>query len=159
MTTASDLPAAKASLPRRIWGSVLSIFVGWLTLNLVLIVVSIAVNAEWKSALGDWLQTALAEMLISGMVTGIVWLVALLPLYVFVPLRFWLWRWYVCTPCGALAGAGIMLWYLHFRTWVWDDLLVAVALGAIPGGVTCLFGSLTAGRFHQPPARPVRLRS
>jgi hypothetical protein len=150
--------AAKASVPRRIWGSVVAALVGWLAINLVLISLSIAMNARWNSALWDWLQNVLAEALISGMVTGCVWLFALLPLYIFVPLRSSLWRWYLCTPCGALAGAAIMLWYLHFRVWVWDDVLVAVAMGAIPGGVTCLFGSLTVRRFHQLPPRPIAER-
>ena len=149
---------AKASVPRRIWGSVLAAFVGWLAINTLLIGLSIVLNAEWKSALWDWLQSALAEALISGMVIGLVWLFALMPLYVFLPLRSWLWRWYVCTLCGALAGAAIMLWYLHFRAWGWNDVLVAVAMGAIPGGVTCLFGSLTAKRFHQLSATPIQRR-
>src|SRR5689334_21204406 len=37
-----------------------------------------------------------------------VWVVSLIPLYLFVPLRSILWQWPVCSACGALAGFLIM---------------------------------------------------
>ena len=80
------------------------------------------------------------------------WLIVLIPLYLFVPRSSVLWRWPVCTACGALAGALMMLWYHggvpgfgELTTDAWS----LVADAALVGGITCLTAALTRDRFHR----------
>ena len=77
----------------------------------------------------------------------IVWLVVLVPLYMLIPLSSILWRWPICTGCGALAGAAIMVAVdvVILRTPL-NNLIVTAA---VVGGTTCLFGSLTRDYFHR----------
>ena len=69
-----------------------------------------------------------------------VWVVCLIPLYFLVPRGSILWRWPLCTALGALAGAGLaaLLLTSFFTT-----------AGAIIGGATCFFGSLTRNYFQR----------
>ena len=84
---------------------------------------------------------------ISALLVLPVWLLLLLPLYVFVPRTSVLWHWALATPMGCLAGALLLLAYSGFgfppHT---PGPLLPVA--AIVGAATCLFGSLTAPYFR-----------
>lgn len=85
----------------------------------------------------------------------VVWLVALLPLYLQVPAHSLLWRWPVCTAGGATAGTLIALgvWCVLDPSSVTErfmDFLGASGwLGGVCGGATCFFGSLTAQVFRR----------
>ena len=79
-----------------------------------------------------------------------VWVVILIPLYLFVPPHSTFWRWPVCTACGALAGFTIMAVFFggipgfgQLSSGAWDFYILA----AIIGGITCLIGSLTRHIF------------
>ena len=75
-------------------------------------------DALRKVKLIDWRHTSvtgwggtIAFALIFGKFVFGTWLFVLLPLYLFVPLRSVLWRWPVCTACGAVCGALILFFY------------------------------------------------
>jgi hypothetical protein len=75
-----------------------------------------------------------------------VWLVALIPLYLFVPPSSSLWRPYVCTGFGAVSGLVIVAIFADANVAV--EMWSFYILAAIVGGVTCLTGVLTRTRFH-----------
>jgi hypothetical protein len=79
-----------------------------------------------------------------------VWVLILVPLYLFVPWHSILWRWPICTACGALAGFAIMTLFFggisgfdQLSSGAWDFYVIA----AVVGGVTCLVGALTKHIF------------
>jgi hypothetical protein len=79
-----------------------------------------------------------------------VWALILVPLYMFIPPSSILWRWPVCTVCGAAAGlliVGVVFGGIpgvgHVSSGAWGSYILA----AIVGGVTCLIGSLTKHIF------------
>jgi hypothetical protein len=79
-----------------------------------------------------------------------VWVLILVPLYLFVPWHSILWRWPICTACGALAGFAIMTLFFggipgfgQLSSGAWDFYVIA----AVVGGVTCLVGALTRHIF------------
>ena len=138
-----------APLGRRIVGSALSALVGWLTLVVVLLGGTIYEGIQRaRSPRFEWAGFAAMSAFAFVFVVG-TWLVALVPLYVFVPLRSLLWHWFICTVCGGVAGAVIMLAFhgFSFRGSGTTSMLI---LAAITGAATCLFGALTAARFHRP---------
>ena len=137
-------PDVKPPLTRRVLGSTVSAWVGWLALNVLMLVVtafSTASAADWYTYEKIVVMTSLAFIFTA-------WLVGLLPFYLLVSPRNWLWRWYVFTPCGALVGAIAMRAFCR-HLWPqggWDWF---AAPAAFAGGVTCLFASLTSQRFHR----------
>ena len=150
MTSNEQSPNGKSPLRRRVFGSALSAFVGWFTLNAFLLVWAFITRAEHRSnppIPNEWLVGVAFIAAYSAAFVLATWLVALLPLYLFVPQRSFLWRWPVCTVCGAAAGGLIMFGFYgpnspdSFST-------VAIILASIVGGITCLFGALTTDRFH-----------
>lgn len=120
---------------RRFLGSFLSACAGWLTLGAVVAVFSI-----FHSDPNSHEQPVVVfggVLLATSFFVFATWLLIFVPIYLFVPMQSVLWRWPVCTLCGAAAGAAIMCW------------LGAVGIigGGVVGGVTCLFASLTRRRF------------
>src|SRR3954469_20320442 len=104
-------PKGKSPLLRRIFGSALSPFVGWFALNASLLVWAFVTRAEHQSIPpipNEWLAGVAVIAGYSAAFVLATWLVALVPLYLFVPRRSFLWRWPVCTTCGAAAGGLIM---------------------------------------------------
>ena len=117
-----------ASLRQEIVGSFLSAAVGWVASFCLLL--------------------HPAYVAIAGAFILVAWLVVFLPLYLLVPLRSPLWWWPVCTTCGSVSGAAIMLGFYRLVSPLplhWD---YPVTVAAVVGGVTCLFASLTRHRFH-----------
>ena len=146
--------SSKSPLRRRVFGSALSAFVGWFTLNAFLLVWAFITRAEHRSSPpipNEWLTGVAFIAAYSAAFVFATWLIVLLPLYLFVPLRSFLWRWPVCTVCGAAAGALIMFGFYGPNS---PDTFstVAIILASIVGGITCLFGALTADRFHHAPS-------
>jgi hypothetical protein len=80
-----------------------------------------------------------------------IWLVVLLPLYVFLPIDSALWRVPVCTALGVLCGAGLLATYFAVSGVPMSLLWLFGVEAAVIGGVTCLFGALTAKRFYGQP--------
>ncbi|MEO7319390.1 MAG: hypothetical protein ABIZ56_10415 [Chthoniobacteraceae bacterium] len=145
---------AKSPLRRRVFGCALSAFVGWFALNAFLLFWAFFTRAEHHSnppIPNEWLVGVAFIAAYSAAFIFATWLVALLPLYLFVPQLSFLWRWPVCTICGAAAGGLIMFgFYGPNSTDSFSN--VAIILASIVGGITCLFAALTADRFHHPPS-------
>ena len=78
------------------------------------------------------------------------WLLFLVP-YCLVPTRSVLWRWPVCTLCGAAAG-GVIMAVLLVAVGEERNSGLLVALAALVGAVNCLFGSLTRPFFRPSPS-------
>ena len=79
-----------------------------------------------------------------------IWLLILLPTYMFLPRSSALWRTSVCTTLGGLAGAliafVIILVLLGFEGVLF--LWMCILAGAMTGAVTCWFGAATVNYFH-----------
>ena len=95
----SDQPAP---LRRRISGSFLSALVG---LGVLVVTYYICAVATDKSA---GVGILILATIFGGAFVFATWLFLLLPLYLFLPRTSFLWRWPVCTLCGALAGPAIV---------------------------------------------------
>ncbi len=77
-----------------------------------------------------------------------VWLLALIPLYVLVPRSSALWRPYVCTALGVIAGLLIVAVVFPLPSPnTAKEIWVPYTLGAIVGGITCFTGAVTVDRF------------
>ena len=135
----SDQPAP---LRRRILGSFLSALVG---LGVLVVTYYIcAVAAHQSAGVGILILAAI----FGGAFVFATWLVLLLPLYLFVPRTSLLWRWPVCTVCGALAGPAIVFACYGQDSFRRSDFPTLMLLGTVTGAATCLFGSLTARFFR-----------
>ena len=121
---------------RSIFGSFLSALVGIVVGGVILAVV-----------FARSFESAAFVFEISALLVLPVWLLLLLPLYVFVPRTSVLWHWALATPIGCIVGALLLVAYSGFgfppNT---PGPLLPVA--AVVGAATCLFGSLTAPYFH-----------
>ena len=120
-------------------GSSLSALFGWLSAHVLWYAWGVLRGHAPETA-NDWFGM-LVFPLFSLPFVLVIWFFVLVPLYCRVPLRSILWRWPVCTACGAAAGATIAHPF---------GQIIGTALGALIGGATCLFGSLTRHYFHRP---------
>ena len=129
------------SFNRQWLGSFLSALIGWFApLGWSMLRSGLPKPKEWDS-------NTLILMVISCLIVFVVWLVALVPLYMLVPRNSLLWRWPICTFCGAMAGAAIMIAF-DIRYFLQDPLDNLILTAAVIGGTTCLFGSLTRDFFR-----------
>jgi hypothetical protein len=97
-----------------------------------------------------WAGVGMIEYLASIMIFG-AWVVGFLPLYLLVPLRSPLWKWPICTICGAIGGAALMLIIgraLLSSNEPWADYVRPSIVAAGVGWITCLFASLTRRYFQ-----------
>jgi hypothetical protein len=150
MTAETGSAQNEASLFRRILGSFLAAVVGWIPPNLPVVVVALI---DWRHSNAITWGVILSIAVMSGKFVFGTWLFVLLPLYLFVPLRSVLWHWPVCTLCGAFCGALILFLYWRLRPLPLSaqeilNELPSLVGAALAGGTACLFGSLTACRFH-----------
>ncbi len=141
------------SFGKQILGTVIAVVAGWLGSILVLNVHAFIQmiqegHVDWELILGGSLLTSafMAYFIIP------IWLLVLIPLYLFVPSSSVLWCWPVCTACGAIAGAIIVSIAFgglpglgRIATEAWPFPVIA----AVVGGIACLVGSLTRQRFKQ----------
>lgn len=144
----SDL---RAPLGRRILGSAYAAIFGWAILSAVFLVEAFLERAEPRSnppSTEAWFIAPTYISLIAAAMIAATWLVALLPLYLLIPRRSVLWSWPVCTVSGALAGSLIMCASFG-PPGAESGNTPQIILAAITGALTCLFGSLTADRFHR----------
>jgi hypothetical protein len=138
---------------RRILGSFLSALMGWIVL-VIYIGSTVKMNPNMSPDMvgefsaGFGMIDYLASILMFG-----AWLVIILPLYLLVPLRSPLWRWPICTICGAIGGAAFLIVIgrlLLSSTEPWNDYIRPCIVAAGVGWITCLFASLTRGYFNTP---------
>ena len=140
-------PSPSTAIGRIILGSFLSALAGWATLTLFPLGAFLLQTDNFP---GGELSSSFAMPLVAGFFVLPVWFVELLPLYCLVPSRSVLWRWPVCTVCGAVAGSAIMLVFYAVASGHYVDSLPLVSLAALVGATTCLFGSLTRRWFRFP---------
>ena len=126
-------------------GSILSALTGWASL-IVYGFGSLLVQAATDPA--DGLGNHLFVPIVAGVFIFPVWLFLLLPLYLFVPERSVFWRWPVCTLCGTAGGGAIMFAFCAFAFREITGSLPLVALAALAGAATCLFGAWTRSKFR-----------
>jgi hypothetical protein len=120
---------------RKVAGSALAASVG-------LIVGAIAMRAL---AWADWWPSI---VLVAYFVVP-VWLVLLLPLYVFVPRTSRLWSPGYCSVFGALSGALIISAFFWLGGGVGFPLFgIFLFIAILVGASTCLFGAMTAPYFY-----------
>ena len=136
----ADQSPASRTVSRLFRGSALSALVGWLSGHVLWYALG-GLRGHAPETTKDWFGLLLFP-LFSLPIVLVVWFFVLVPLYFRVPLHSILWRWPVCTACGAAAGAAIM-YVLPFRQ------MVGTGLPALIGGATCLFGSLTRNNSHR----------
>jgi hypothetical protein len=133
-------------------GTVVAVLAGWMTALLVL-------EATTAIELLQQPHYTVPDALIVGPIVSAwfmayfilpVWALILIPLYMFIPSSSILWRWPVCTLCGAVAGlliVGVVFGGIpgvgHVSSGAWGSYILA----GIVGGVTCLIGSLTKHIF------------
>ncbi|HVK59499.1 MAG TPA: hypothetical protein VM735_12015 [Candidatus Kapabacteria bacterium] len=144
MNESETIPSAKrASASRRITGSFVSAAAGWVSLNVIGTIIYLCTEPGLGRLLGPLLLAGYSAAFVFA-----AWVVALLPLYLLVPPSSVLWRWPVCTVCGALAGAGIMFVISRFIFPLSYFDAKSVVVPAFVGAITCLFASLTAPFFR-----------
>jgi len=151
---------------RQIIGTFVALLAGWCA-GLILIEATAILEMLrysdyiWHAVL---IETPITYLWVFIYVTLPVWLVLLVPLYLFVPSSSVLWRWPICTICGAVAGYLILLGIfvfvsgqptlhpVHGHTTVYSLLtgpwFLYVVAGII-GAVTCFVGAVTRARFKQ----------
>jgi hypothetical protein len=154
------------NIGRQILGTFVALLAGWCA-GLILVEASAVFETlrysdyAWHSVL---IETPIMFIGLFIYFTLPVWLLLLVPLYLFVPSSSVLWRLPVCTLCGAASGYLILLGFCVFAsggptlrpvsghttvhsllTGPWFLYLVA----AVIGGVTCFFGALTGARFKR----------
>jgi hypothetical protein len=154
---------------RPVLGSFLSALVGWVACLLLfgcLMVCASPGPFSWRVyshptggneiELQTYWQVAPGYLLLEAIFSAILifgtWFLILVPLYLYVPARSLLWRWPVCTICGAMAGAAIMILFglaTSSRDVGWDSFWPSCEIAAGIGAVTCLFASLTRARFRE----------
>lgn len=140
---------ASTPLRRCILGSALAALAGWFIGNTAMIVWCLAFTRSLESPPGLQQTGFLILLSLAGFSGGGVlatWLLILLPLYLFVPRDWLLWRWPICTLCGALVGWLNMFGLSGFSLRDVPLLYLASAIGAATG----LVASLTAKHFDGP---------
>ena len=138
----------KAPLKRRILGSALSALVGWLALNVFVVgVLALEALLRAQPSTNVWWLGAAFIAPYSAVFVFATWLVLFLPLYLLVPSHSAFWWWPICTLCGAIAGA-LMMFGFYGPNSPDSHSTSMIVLAAATGAVTCLFGALTARRFH-----------
>jgi hypothetical protein len=142
------------NIARQIFGAFVAVFTGWF---------AAVVFEEIVTAIYLWIDpisTRPEQLYSNPMISGLfmsfwivpTWLLALVPLYLFVPTSSVLWRPAVCTPCGAVAGI-VIAWPFFHPMWGVDSADFAIwnpfILAAIVGGITRFTGAVTRDRFKR----------
>src|SRR5260370_30541600 len=103
--------ASGRSVVLQIFGTLVALFTGWCA-GLMFVEATTVLEQlrysdyTWHAVL---IETPIGYAWALTYFTVPVWLLLLVPLYLFVPSSSSLWRWPVCTICGAVAGYLIML--------------------------------------------------
>ena len=126
-------------------GSFLAVIVGWLAALVLLEVVYVFTSIRERDDT-SWIVLLAMPLWWSAAIWAFalpIWLFALLPLSLFLPSSSFLWRWPVCTVCGAIGGAIVVALVFPFLgQGIPPEIWFFYSLGAVVAGVTCLAGSL-----------------
>src|SRR3954454_20516658 len=101
------------SYMRKLSGSIISAFTGWAVGVAVAVCFYVWSRFHYHIPRGrdEWVLLPFVA-LISAVFVFTIWAVALVPLYFLIPSQSILWRWPVCSACGAAAGMALM-WGWH----------------------------------------------
>ncbi|MEO7931634.1 MAG: hypothetical protein ABIT76_00600 [Chthoniobacterales bacterium] len=124
---------------RRILKKPLAQLLAWAAFNAFFTGASVALFAFWRDG-PVFLSASCLSFLLGA------WLVALLPLFVFAPGRFWSAAW--CAVGGALAGGIMILLWGYSHPEMGDRQMLAIP-AAVMGGLTCLLGAKFRYRLRQ----------
>ncbi|MGA8660478.1 MAG: hypothetical protein WB586_30550 [Chthoniobacterales bacterium] len=136
------------------------LFALWLSLTIIGLIELGKVGAELLSSLGVRISLAAELALVFCLVAFpliLPWFAAFLPAYLFIPAKFVLWKWWVCTLSGMLAGV-LALWIDALVLSLFTQgtlssinvpLLVSASIpAAILGGGIC-FTAATGAKFFE----------
>ena len=139
-------------IAKQLLGTLIAVVVGWLVALVVLESTYFIDAIRQRHALdvGLVFGSTIATSWFMAYFIIPVWLIVLIPLYLFVPSSSPLWRWLICMLCGAAAGflimAGCLLVVPGGGSWssgAWEFC----GIGALVGAAICLVGSLTRRVF------------
>ena len=142
--------AKPRAIGRQIVGTLIAVLSGWLAALIFIEVLTLVGLVGGKS------DTAPAALWATPLEFGVgmwvfilpIWLIVLVPLYLFVPLSSALCHWPVCAALGAAAGLVVMTAFFGFpHIGAGHDSWPFHVIAGIVGGVTCLVATLTKHRF------------
>ena len=140
------------SIAKQFLGTVVAVLGGWLAPFLLFGGVRLLGVSEHKQPLdvGILVGSTVATSIFMALFIIPIWVLVLIPLYLFVPLSSPLWRWPICTACGATAGfvimASVFIASDSSSSWSYGAWQFC-GIAALVGGATCLVGSLTRHVF------------
>jgi hypothetical protein len=143
---------APRNIAKQILGTVVAVLSGWFAAMLFLEAIAlIQLLHQPHYIVPDalWVGPTTVSIVMAYFVVP-VWLLLLIPLYLFVPASSALWRPSVCSAWGVVAGVVIVgLWFRGIPGvgGVAPEAWSFYAIAAIVGGVTCLIGALTRHVF------------
>src|SRR6266478_329780 len=101
---------AAPRIAKQIGGTVIATLAGWLAGLLFLEIGTVLLLLQHKSYVAPealYVGPMIWTWFMAYFVVPI-WLLVLIPLYLFIPSSSKLWRWPVCTLCGAVAGVAVI---------------------------------------------------
>ena len=140
------------SIATQLFGTVVAVLGGWLAPFLLFGGVRLLGVSEDKQPLdvGILVGSTIATSIFMAWFIIPIWVLVLIPLYLFVPQSSPLWRWPICTACGATAGfvimASVFMAFDSNSSWSYGAWQFC-GIAALVGGATCLVGSLTRHVF------------
>lgn len=130
-------------------GAFVAIASGWLSGILVALLLAAAAIVVRPSQVpvGAMLVTPLS-VAIGSLIFILPTSIALVPLYLFIPRTWLLWRWPVCTTLGVVAGVCIVAVFLgQPNRNLPENVFSWYILAAVISGSTCFVASITHERF------------
>jgi hypothetical protein len=143
---------APRSIARQILGTVVAVLSGWFSAMLFLeamALIQLLQQPHYIVPDALWVAPITVSIVMAYFVVP-VWLLLLIPLYLFVPASSALWRLPVCSACGVVAGlviVGLWLRGIPGVRGVAPEAWSLYGIAAIVGGVTCFIGALTRHVF------------
>jgi hypothetical protein len=143
---------APRHIGKQILGTIIALLSGWFAAMVFLeamAVVQLLQQPHYIVPDALWVAPLTVSIVMAYFVIP-VWLLLLIPLYLFVPASSALWRRPVCSACGVVAGLVIVgLWFRGLPSvgGVAPEAWSFYAMAAIVGGVTCFIAALTRHVF------------
>ncbi len=143
---------APRRIAKQILGTVVAVLSGWFSAMLFLeamALIQLLQQPHYIVPDALWVAPITVSIVMAYFVVP-VWLLLLIPLYLFVPASSALWRLPVCSACGVVAGlviVGLWLRGIPGVRGVASEAWSLYVIAAIVGGVTCFIGALTRHVF------------
>jgi hypothetical protein len=143
---------AARHIGKQILGTIIAVLSGWFVAMIFLeamAVVQLLQQPHYIAPDALWVAPLTVSIVMAYFVVP-VWLLLLIPLYLFVPTSSALWRLPICSACGLVAGLVIVgLWFrgLPGVGGVAPEAWSFYVIAAVVGGVTCFMGALTRHVF------------